>query len=245
MAHYGMLRDYEFAEDVDDIRGSNLYASDGDKIGEIKDVIFDHESGNIEYLVTDVGDHKALIASSHIFRAATDEDDFTTDLTRAEAAALPRFNEKTLEAEHEWNRHHEEHRRAWKEREDRYEAEFKRKWDDGPVVHRKDSTNIITDPGPVAGASVGEREISAADLTPRRIADKFSGTAPMVANTTNQSTHDVTMRPAGTAANAERDAFGTWTPSERLDRFRGTMRERLPELRKGCGACPGGTRRVA
>lgn len=244
MAHYGMLRDYAFAEDVDDIRGANIYSSDGEKIGKVKDVIFDHDSGNIDYLVTDIGDHNALIASNHVFRSAKDEDDFETDLTREQAKTLPRFEEKALESEHDWARHHEQNRKLWKEREDRYEAEFKRKWDEGPVTHMKGSTNIITEPGTVAEGG-GERQITGADLTPQRIADKFGGTQPILANTTSQSGHDVTLRPAGTTLNAGAAGTGTWQASERLTRFRGAMRQKLPELRKSCCFCPGGTKRVA
>ena len=48
MAHYGTLRDYRFADkDVDDIRGSNIYGVDDEKLGDIDDVIFDHATGDI------------------------------------------------------------------------------------------------------------------------------------------------------------------------------------------------------
>src|SRR5581483_2546236 len=58
MAHYGTLRDYRFAdnETEDDIRGSNVYsAQNDDKLGDIDDVIFDHSTGEIRYVVIDTG----------------------------------------------------------------------------------------------------------------------------------------------------------------------------------------------
>ena len=55
MAHYGMLRDYRFSEDVDDVRGATIYGLEDEKIGKIDDVIFDHSSGQIRYAVVDSG----------------------------------------------------------------------------------------------------------------------------------------------------------------------------------------------
>lgn len=244
MAHYGMLRDYAFAEDVDDIRGADLYAADG-KIGTVKDVIFDHETGDIRYLVADLGhDRRVLVDSGHVFRSATDEDSFETDLTAAEAARLPKFDEKALESEHDWERHHGENRKVWKEREDRYEAEYKRKWEEDPVMHMKGSERMITpDIGPAEGS--GERTITGADLTPRRIADKFNQMGPMTNVSTNLSGQDLTLRPAGTASHAENAAFNTWQRSDRFRNFQTSVRNRMPELRTACCFCPGGSRRVA
>ena len=244
MAHYGMLRDYGFAEDIDDIRGADLYAADG-KIGTVKDVIFDHESGDIRYLVADVGhDRRVLIDSGHVFRATADEDSFETDLNAAEVARLPRFDDKALESEHEWERHHGENRKLWKEREDRFEQEFKQKWEDDAVMHMKDSPNIITPAGDTAEGS-GERVVTGADLTPRRIVDKFAQSGPMTVPSTNQGRDDLTLRPAGATSAAENAAWGTWTRSERLRGFQHSMRSQMPQLQQACGVCCGTTRRVA
>ena len=48
MAHVGTLRDFRFQGDIDDIRGSNIYNRNDDKLGKIDDVIFNHASGDIE-----------------------------------------------------------------------------------------------------------------------------------------------------------------------------------------------------
>ena len=242
MAHYGMLRDYGFAADVDDIRGADLYASDG-KIGKVKDVLFDHDSGDIRYLVTDIDDRRVLVPSSHVFRSVNDEDSFEIDLTKAEAANLPRFDEKALSNERDWEKHRDEHRHFWKEKEDRYEAEYKNKWEEDPVMHQKDSTNLITPETEPAGG--GERIITGADLTPRRISDKFQQRPTMTAVSTNLSAPDLTLRPSGPAADAEREAWGSWERSERLRDFQNNVRDRMAELRKTCSLCPGGARKVA
>ena len=56
MPHYGTLRDYQFsdAETADDIRGAKIYGRDDDKLGKIEDVIFDHSTGAISYVVVDM-----------------------------------------------------------------------------------------------------------------------------------------------------------------------------------------------
>ncbi len=243
MAHYATLRDYAFAEDLDDIRGADLYAADG-RIGTVKDVVFNHDTGDIQYLVGDLGhDRLVLVDTGHVFRPATDEDAFETDLTAAEAARLPRFDEKALANDKDWQRHHEENRRVWSEREKRYEEEFERKWEEDPVMHRKGSERVITPPD-VTSAGSGERIITGADLTPRRIADKFAQRGPMTVPSSNEAVDDLTLRPT-TSSTAEGTAVGNWQRSERLRRFQTSIRSRIPELRQACDVCCGQKRRVA
>lgn len=243
MAHYGTLRDYSFAADADDIRGADLYASDG-KIGGVKDVVFDHESGDIRYLVAEVKARKVLIPASHIFRSTADEDSFETDLSRDEAARLPQYDEQMLENEHDWEKHTETHRNFWKDKEDRYEAEYKRGWEEDPVMHQAGSTNILVPETEAAPA--GERIITGADLTPHRIVDKFSQPGEMTNISTNLSAPNTTLRPSGIASNAENEVSGGWAMrSERLQSFQRDLRQRMPELRKTCCFCPGGIRKVA
>lgn len=247
MAHYGTLRDYSFAADADDIRGADLYASDG-KIGGVKDVVFDHESGDIRYLVAEVKDRKVLIPASHIFRSTADEDSFETDLTKDEAARLPQYDEQMLEHEHDWEKHNETHRKYWKDKEDRYEAEYKKNWEEDPVMHQTGSANIITpeiESAPSSAAG-GERIITGADLTPRRLVDKFSQPGEMTNISTNLGRPDTTLRPSGIASNAENEVSGGWAMrSERLQGFQRDLRQRMPEVRKTCCFCAGGVKKVA
>lgn len=53
MAHYGTLKDFRVADAAEDIRGSHLYGLEDEKLGKIDDVIFDHSTGNIRYVVVD------------------------------------------------------------------------------------------------------------------------------------------------------------------------------------------------
>jgi uncharacterized protein YrrD len=55
MAHLGTLRDFRFEDQSNDIRGAALYGRDNEKLGKIKDVIFDHDTGTVNYVVVDTG----------------------------------------------------------------------------------------------------------------------------------------------------------------------------------------------
>jgi uncharacterized protein YrrD len=54
MAHYGTLKQAPVAEG-EDIRGSHLYGWNEERLGKIDDVIFDHSTGDIHYVVVDTG----------------------------------------------------------------------------------------------------------------------------------------------------------------------------------------------
>jgi hypothetical protein len=60
MAQCGILRDYRFTNAAEDIRGSKVYGLNDEKLGKIDDVIFDHASGSIRYVVVDTGTKTTL-----------------------------------------------------------------------------------------------------------------------------------------------------------------------------------------
>ena len=151
MAHYGTIRDYRFsdAETADDIRGSSVYGRDDEKLGKIDDVIFDHASGNIQYVVIDTGgwlSSKKFIVSPSRLRASTKhDDDFQMSATKKEIEEFPPYNENDVgDAD------------LWKDYEKRYQAA----WHDGPVQHRKGSDHDITptpDEMPAQPGSIGSQ----------------------------------------------------------------------------------------
>jgi PRC-barrel domain protein len=55
MPHYGLLGKHELVEAIDDVRGATLYGRDDEKLGKIDDVIFNHGTGDIGYIVLDTG----------------------------------------------------------------------------------------------------------------------------------------------------------------------------------------------
>jgi PRC-barrel domain len=182
MAHLGTLRTFRFNDDVDDIRGADIYGRNDEKLGEINDVIFDHDTGQIQYAVVDAGgwmsNKKFIVPADRIRERAGHDDDFSVDLTQDQIRDFPEYNDSSVEDRDQFRN---------------YESNYRAKWDEGPVLHKEGSVNIITpepDEMPPATGSTGNM-----DVTPTRIAGKFPDTAP--------DSSKLRMRPAGTAADAE------------------------------------------
>src|SRR5205085_6465865 len=99
MAHYGTL---EGMNDIgkEEIRGSDLFGVNEEKLGTIHDVIFDHENGNIRYVVVDTGgwlSHKYfLVPAGYVRPYGRDKDLFYADLTRAHVEAFPPYDKDVV-----------------------------------------------------------------------------------------------------------------------------------------------------
>jgi sporulation protein YlmC with PRC-barrel domain len=133
MANYGMLRDYRFTDETEDIRGAKLYGVDDEKLGKIDDIIFDYSTGLIRYVVVDTGgwlSTKEFIVPAERLRAsAKHDDDFTVDLTKAQVESFPPYMETDLESDEQWSD---------------YEGRYRSKWEADPVMHRAQTDRNIT-----------------------------------------------------------------------------------------------------
>jgi sporulation protein YlmC with PRC-barrel domain len=133
MAQYGTLKDYRFTNDADDIRGSHLYGLNGDKLGKIDDVIFDHSTGDIRYVVVDTGgwlsSRKFVVPTEHIRASAKHKEDFSVDLTKKQIEAFPPYDESHLESDEQWGD---------------YERRYRAQWKADPVMHRAGTDRDIT-----------------------------------------------------------------------------------------------------
>jgi len=162
MAIYGNLRDYRFEKDVDDIRGATVYGIDDEKLGTIEDVIFDSRSGELRYVVIDAGGwlttKRFLVPAREVMNTTEGEDHYHINLRRDDIERFPEYREEDLRQEDRWNDYEQRYSQA-------------RDLTDGPVLHREGSTRTIT-PGPEEMPATGSsgRDVSSADLTPRRIA---------------------------------------------------------------------------
>ena len=135
MAHFGRLGSYRFAEDVGDIRAANVYGRDGEKLGKIDGVIFDHDTMEVQYVVVDSGGWfeagRFLLPADRMSAKELHKDDFSADATKEPVKSSPRYNEKSLDSDGAWKK---------------YLDEFKKYWVESPVMHRKDTDRIITPP---------------------------------------------------------------------------------------------------
>ena len=174
MPHYATLKDYQFKDRVDDIRGTTLYGVDGDKLGTIDDVVFEHGSGAVKYCVVDTGgwlsSHKFLVPADRIHSFDRDPNALQVDLLKEHIERVfPAYDEKSLDREKDWRDYEERYQRATEEH---------RVWEHGPVMHKRDSTRIITPEAAEMPSGSGSGDLGGADVEPRRLAGKFPSTMP-------------------------------------------------------------------
>jgi PRC-barrel domain len=151
MAHYGLLREYQFNDLAagEDIRGANIYGRNDEKLGKIDDVIFEHSTGSIKYVVVDAGgwfsSKKFLIPAYRLHTSADHDEDFSVNLDKQQVESLPRYNETDLVAQRHW---------------ENYERRYSDAWHAGPVQHREGTDRSITptaDEMPPEPGSIGSQ----------------------------------------------------------------------------------------
>jgi sporulation protein YlmC with PRC-barrel domain len=149
MAIYANLHDYRFDQDVDDIRGTEVYGTGNELLGTVEDVIFDSRTGDLRYLVIDAAGwlthKKFLVPARQMMTDVEGEAQFRVNMAKAQIENLPVYNEQDLIDEHRWNDY-----------EQRYEAAVEA----APVLHRKDSTHLITPEPEQLPAGTGNLQVS-------------------------------------------------------------------------------------
>jgi sporulation protein YlmC with PRC-barrel domain len=173
MSHCGRLRDYRF-EDLnteDDIRGAAVYGRNDEKLGKIDDVIFDHSTGSIKYVVVDAGGwfstKKFLVPPSQLRNSSEHDGDFAVNADKQQIEKFPPYNESDLDSDEKWKN---------------YEKKFDESWHGGPVQHRHGSDRDITPTPaemPAQSGSIGSQ------LTPSERAEVNSRIIPAGSNEVN------------------------------------------------------------
>src|SRR5581483_11339682 len=239
MAHYGTLREYRFSDTdaaKDDIRGSNLYGRDDEKLGKIVDVIFDHASGNIRYVVVDTGgwlhSKKFIVPPDRLRSSEKHEDDFQVDLSKQEIEGFPPYDENSVHDEEKWAD---------------YEGKYRSKWETGPVMHRAETDRNITPTtaqmtkgtgatGPLEAPPIGG---TGDDMTFRSgtSAGASSGFNSGTWTETGPASHsgvDRSLTPVRTNTDLQIEPMG---PGRRWSRFEDKLRQRRSDIISGCSAC--------
>jgi len=181
MPHYGILRDHKL-EGVDDLRGADVYGVNDEKLGTIDDVIFDHSSGDIRYIVLKTGGllsrKKVMVPAGRVEPYGNHDDKFYAELDKERLEMLPEFNDETLKSHSNWSK---------------FEREHNKRWHDGAVMYNQSSGRIITPPPEdVIADPMASGHVSAAgsrpDLTPERMGkeDDLLGVASGTGKTTLQ-----------------------------------------------------------
>ncbi len=233
MPHFRTLRDYQFENRQDDIRDADLYDVEGDKLGSIDDVIFDHGTGEIRYVVVDTGgllSHDRFIVPAD--RIHTDDEhpnSFQIDLIKKHVERFPRYDERMVESEEQWRDYEKKYADAWTET--------------GDVLHRKDSPNVITPPAAELGGGGAAPIERGSNVTPRRFATgQVAGPTshPHVEESTPTSGAVLprsreAARPIGKLPDQDPDrriaGEGRW------ERFQENLRSRREDITRGCSVC--------
>lgn len=228
MAHYGTLKQTAIGEISEDIRGSHLYGSNDEKLGKIDDVIFDHSTGDIRYVIVDTGgwlhSKKFLVPADRLRASAQHEDDFQADLSRQQVESFPPYNESDLESESKWTS---------------YEGKYRAKWVSDPVMHRAETDRNIT---PTTQQQTGNLESERAEAethgmpAPRpRVSQPSAGSEQADWDAAAASTGRAV--PAGTdTVVIDNTAMGI---GARWDTFQTRLRERRKEAVLHCRTCSG------
>ena len=179
MPHYGILRDHKM-ENVDDLRGADVYGVNDEKLGTIDDVIFDHSSGDIRYIVLKTGGllsrKKVMVPANRVEPYGNHDDKFYAELDKERLEMLPEFKEETMKAQGDWST---------------YEKDYEKRWNDGAVMYNKNTGRLITPPPEeVVNPAIGSRTAPASgrrlDLKPEKVGkeDDLLGVASGTGKTT-------------------------------------------------------------
>ena len=222
MSHYGLLKDYRLREDAEDIRGTTLYGMREEKLGKIDDVIFDHSTGDITYVVVDTGGwlttRKFIVPADHLRASTKHKDDFASDLTKEQIETFPPYSESDLESHEKWAD---------------YENRYRSKWEKGPVMHRAETDRNIT---PTTQQMEGNPSSTRAAGLPER-----APRGSVLGRDSTDAARAETGRivPAGTdsvtISNSAAGIGGRW------DTFQARLRERRKEAVASCGSCTVGS----
>jgi hypothetical protein len=142
--HCATLSGYPFEADADDIRGATLFGERGQQLGIVDDVVFEHSTGEIRYLVVEYGhQRRVLVPLDRVFRAASDEDSFSSAMTCEDLDHLPAFEDKVLNNDRQWHDYEKLHSMSMQDRATAPE----------PMKNRSNVTRIDDQSQRVAGAS--------------------------------------------------------------------------------------------
>ncbi|HVM94119.1 MAG TPA: PRC-barrel domain-containing protein [Terriglobales bacterium] len=233
MSHYALLGDYRFGNATEDIRGSALYGVGDEKLGKIQDVIYDHLSGDVAYVVVDTGGWlttKEFVVSAELLRPSSEhEGDFACDMTKQQIESLPPYDEKDLESHEKWTD---------------YENRYRAKWETSPVMHRKETDRNIT---PTTLQMEGNR--SSAIASGNESGLKTTGVAGSRASQADPTPREAAEAPTGRIVPAGVDSVVISNSASgiggRWDTFQARLRERRKESVASCPTCRVGPGRVS
>jgi sporulation protein YlmC with PRC-barrel domain len=224
MAHYGILRETHVADAAEDIRGSHLYGVNDEKLGKIEDVIFDHSTGDITYVVVDTGwlrTKKFIVPADGLRASAKHEDDFEVNLSKEQIEHFPPYQESDLDSERQWAD---------------YEGRYRSKWVNSPVMHRAETDRNIT---PTSQQATGNRNSERSAAAEHGYSTRSAVPITRGDRADMEAASSISERvvPAGSDSvvigSSAAGIGGRW------DTFQSRLRERRKEVVAQCNTCSG------
>jgi len=117
-----MLRKLRDLDDtyLSDLRGTNVYGPDEEKLGTIDDALIDEHSGDLRYLVVDAGwlrSRRFILPADQVF-AFGDGNDLYANLRQRDVESLPEYHEDVLASDAAFADYESRYRGSW-----RYDAD--------------------------------------------------------------------------------------------------------------------------
>jgi sporulation protein YlmC with PRC-barrel domain len=164
MPHYGTLRETNLQQDPDDLRGAEVYGVNDEKLGKVDDVIFDHSSGDIKYVVVETGGlfskKSFLLPANRVSPYGNHDDKFYAELDKERIQMLPEYDENALKSEGNWSE---------------YEKHYEDQWKDGALMYNTSTGRMITPPpeeiprAPRGSKGTERSAMETRDFTPQRL----------------------------------------------------------------------------
>ena len=143
---------------LSDLRGTNIYGPNDEKLGTVDDAIVDDVSGDLRYLVVDAGWLKArrfLVPADQAY-ALDDGNDLYANLRQRDVETLPEFRDDMLASEPAFANYESEYRSNW-----RYDADPARMRSSDALLRFRDRLR-----NRFSGAEAAERRPVAREVVP-------------------------------------------------------------------------------
>lgn len=103
-----------------DLRGTNVYGPNDEKLGKVDDALIDDRSGDLRYLLVDAGWLRSryfVIPADQVY-AFNDGDDLYANLRQQDVESLPEYRDDLLASDAAFDSYESDYRRSW-----RYDAD--------------------------------------------------------------------------------------------------------------------------
>jgi sporulation protein YlmC with PRC-barrel domain len=105
---------------LSELKGTNVYGLDDEKLGSVNDALVDDRAGDLRYLLIDSGwlsARRFLVPADQVY-ARGDSDDLFVNLRKTDVEALPEFRDDALVSDAAFTTYESDYRRNW-----RYDAD--------------------------------------------------------------------------------------------------------------------------